>query len=33
MPDNEISGAMEAVSFEDTLGEIERLAKEDLRED
>ena len=31
--DDEISGAVEAVSFDNTLGEIARAAEEDLSED
>ena len=31
--DDDISGAMEVVSFDDTLGEIEKIVEEDLSED
>ena len=30
VPDEEIGDAVEAVSFDDTLGEIARIAEEDL---
>ena len=32
-PDEEISGTVEAVSFDNTLGEIERVVEEDMSKD
>ena len=32
-PDEEISGAVEAISFDDTLGELRKVIGEGLRED